>query len=372
MNMTLWQRVLRFLFVIACIVVGGYLAFKISTVTYPFIIALIIAYLINPLVNLMEKRAKMPRVVAVLLSLLFVFAALGGLLTLIIVEIISGTKYLADVVPKQFQELVVYVENFIAEQVIPTYNEILGFFNTLDATQQSTIIDNIKNLGTKIGNTVSNWLEALLGSIPDIVGWLPNAVTVLVFSLLATFFISKDWYRLGGLLKKVLPPKVKSSGVTVFGDLQRALFGFIRAQFTLISITAAIVIVGLLILRVDHGITIGLLIGLVDLLPYLGTGLVFVPWTLYALFSGDTGLAIGLGVLYVIVVVQRQVMEPKVLSSSIGLDPLATLVALFVGFKLFGFLGLIIGPVTLVIIKTLHEAGIFRDIWAFILNKKEA
>ncbi|WLR50191.1 sporulation integral membrane protein YtvI [Bacillus tianshenii] len=371
MNTTLWQRILRFIFVLACIIIGGYVAFQISTVTYPFIIALIIAYLINPIVNLLEQRSKIPRALSVFIALLFVFAALGGLLTLIVVEVISGTKYLADVVPGQFETLVIYFEDFLTDQVIPTYNQIIGIFNTLETGQQTTIIENVKNLGTKFAQNVSGWLENLLRSIPDLFTWLPNAVTVLVFSLLATFFISKDWYKLGALLRKILPSKVKTSGRTVFTDLQKALFGFIRAQFTLISITALIVIVGLLILRVDHGITIGLIIGLVDLLPYLGTGLVFVPWVIYALFSGNTGLAIGLGVLYIIVVVQRQVMEPKILSSSIGLDPLATLVALFVGFKLFGFLGLIIGPVTLVILKTLHEAGVIKDLWLFILNKRE-
>ena len=87
--------------------------------------------------------------------------------------------------------------------------------------------------------------------------------------------------------------------------------------------------------------------------------------------AGDMGLAVGLrGTLYYWSLVQRQVMEPKILSSSIGFDPLATLIALFVGFKLIGFLGLIIGPVTLVIISTLYRANVFHDFWAFIKGKE--
>ncbi len=124
-------------------------------------------------------------------------------------------------------------------------------------------------------------------------------------------------------------------------------------------------------LRVEYAITIALIIGIVDILPYLGTGLVFVPWIVYTAISGDTHFAIGLGVLYIVVLVQRQVMEPKLLSSNIGLDPLATLIALFVGFKLIGFLGLIVGPVLLVIGRTLHHAGVFQDIWHFIVGKKK-
>ncbi|MEM5598483.1 AI-2E family transporter [Niallia circulans] len=137
------------------------------------------------------------------------------------------------------------------------------------------------------------------------------------------------------------------------------MFGFLKAQLTLVSITTVIILIGLLILRVDYAITIALLTGIVDIIPYLGTGLIFVPWIIYEIITGQIVLAIGLSVLYIIVLVQRQIMEPKILSSNIGLDPLATLIALFVGFKLFGFIGLIVGPVSLVIVTSCIEQMYF-------------
>lgn len=94
-----------------------------------------------------------------------------------------------------------------------------------------------------------------------------------------------------------------------------------------------------------------------------------MPWIIYTFTTGNISFAVGLSVLYLVVIVQRQIMEPKILSSSIGLDPLATLIALFVGFKLIGFLGLIVGPILLVIIRTLHSAGVFTDIKNFIIAK---
>jgi sporulation integral membrane protein YtvI len=363
---------MRFLFVIACIFFGSILLYYTSTVTYPFIIALLIAFLINPLVNFLERRGRMPRSLAVIIVMTLGFAVVAGLLTLLIAEVIAGSNYLAQVVPQQFETLVEYLEQYFAAQVIPLYNQITSMFNSLDTGQQNTIMNNIENVGKQIGTTVSNGIEQILKSVPNILGWLPNAATVLIFSLLATFFISKDWYRFGDLSERVLPKKVQTSGIFVIEDLKKALFGFIRAQFTLISITAIIVLIGLLFLQVEYAITIAFIIGFVDLLPYLGTGLIFVPWIIYSFFSENMSLGIGLSVLYLIVIVSRQVMEPKILSSSIGLDPLATLVALFVGFKIFGFLGLIIGPVALVIIKTLHHANVFRDIWGFIVGKNES
>lgn len=326
----------------------------------------------NPLVNFLEYKTKMPRTLAVIIVLLLIIGVVAGLLTLLIAEIISGSNYLAKVVPKQFETLVTYVEEYVTNQIIPFYNQILIFFNDLDVGQQDTIIKNIQDVGTAIASKVSAWIEAFLRAIPDFLGVLPNIATVLIFSMLATFFISKDWYRLKASCSKILPKKFQTSGRTVYDDLKKALVGFIKAQATLISITAVIVLLGLLFFRVDYAVTIALIIGIVDVLPYLGTGAIFVPWIAYLIFTNELGLAIKLAILYIIVLIVRQVMEPRVLSSSIGLDPLATLVALFIGYQLFGFLGLIIGPVSLVIFNTLNHANVFKDIWTYIIGKKEA
>ncbi len=326
--------------------------------------------MINPLVNILEKKIKMPRYLGVFIVLVLVFAVIAGLLTLLIAEIINGSNYLAVNVPEHFEKLVTYIEQYFSAQIIPLYNQLANTFENLDPSQKETISSNIESFAANVIQSGREVLESILTSIPKAVAWIPNAATVIIFALLATFFISKDWEKLNERFSKLMPKKARESGKSVFIDLRKALFGFIKAQATLISITTVIVLIGLLFLRVEYAITVALLIGIVDILPYLGTGLIFVPWVIYSFFTGDVAFTIGLLVLYIIVIVQRQIMEPKILSSSIGLDPLATLVALFVGFKLFGFLGLIIGPVTLVIGKTLHTANVFRDIWNYIIGKK--
>jgi sporulation integral membrane protein YtvI len=370
LNSKLIYLILRFIFVLFIIIGGLFTFYYVSTITYPFIIAIVIAYMINPLVNTFETKVKMPRSLAVFVVLVIAFGVIAGLLTLLIAEIINGSNYLANNVPEHFEKLVTYLEQLFAAQIIPFYNQLSNTFANLDPSQKETIQTNIENFASQVINQGKNVLEGILTSIPKAVAWIPNAATVIIFALLATFFISKDWNKLTNKLNTILPKKARESSRTVFVDLKRALFGFIKAQATLISITTVIVLIGLLFLRVEYFITIALIIGLVDILPYLGTGLVFVPWIVYSFFTGDMAFTIGLLVLYIIVIVQRQIMEPKILSSSIGLDPLATLVSLFVGYKLFGFLGLIIGPVTLVVGKTLHSANVFRDIWNYISGKK--
>lgn len=370
MNATYLHRVLRFLLVIGVIVFGLLGLYLVSKVIYPFIIGFVIAFMMNPIVNFFERKARMPRTLAVLIGIIIIIAIFAGLITLLVAEIISGANYLADVVPRHLETLIHHIEHFFASQIIPLYNQLTSLFDSLDSGQQDTILENIQNAGKAIVSSVGQFVQNFLEKIPDFVSWIPNAASVFIFSLLGTFFISKDWNRLTSAAMKLVPKRAKTSSQTVFTDLKKAFFGFIKAQLTLISLTTIIILVGLLILRVDYAITIALIAGLVDILPYLGTGLVFVPWIIYEFITGEIGLAIGLTVLYVIVLVQRQLMEPKVLSSNIGMDPLATLVSLFVGFKLIGFLGLIIGPVTLVFLTTLHRANVFKDLWKYIKGKE--
>ncbi|MFT8320392.1 MAG: sporulation integral membrane protein YtvI [Bacillus sp. (in: firmicutes)] len=369
MNPTYLYRSLRFLLVIGLAALLFISIFYLSKITYPFIIGFLIAFFMNPLVNFFQFKCKMPRSLAVLISIIIILSFFAGLITLLIAEIVAGAAYLANVVPNHIDTIIEYLENTFTAQIIPFYNRIASLFNNLGSGQQDTIIANIKNVGEQVGTKIGDFIQTFFQSIPTILSWFPNAASVIVFSLLATFFISKDWARLSRTFGRLLPKRIHTSSKTVFSDLKRALLGFIKAQLTLVSITTIIILIGLLILRIDYAITIALITGIVDIIPYLGTGLIFVPWIIYEVISGQMGLAIGLAVLYIVVLVQRQIMEPKILSSSIGLDPLATLISLFVGFKLIGFLGLIIGPVTLVIISTLHRSNIFKDIWEFIIGR---
>jgi sporulation integral membrane protein YtvI len=366
LNRNLLYTGLRLLLVLGLTILGIYLLIYVSGLVYPFIVALIIAYIINPIVNFLDRKLRFPRALAVFVTLVLVFGAIVGLVTLLVTETIAALNYLLEILPDKFPKIVEYFQDILVHNIMPLYNDLATKFNRLGESQQQTITTNIQNIGTELTDKAKSILTGIIAGLTNFLGALPTTVTVLVFILLATFFISNDWYRIGRGLKRLLPNRLHGYGKTIFEDLRKALFGFVKAQFTLISMTTVIVLIGLLILRVPYAITIALITGLVDLLPYLGTGAVFVPWIIYVWFTGDTAFAIGLLVLYIVVIVQRQITEPKVLSSNIGLDPLPTLIALFVGFQLFGFLGLIIGPTALVLLKTLYNANVFRDLWIFI------
>ncbi|WP_096202709.1 sporulation integral membrane protein YtvI [Bacillus sp. FJAT-45350] len=359
-------RITLMLAIISILILTSY---YVTAVIYPFILGLALAFLINPIVNFLENSFKLKRAIAVLLTLAIAFTVLTALVTLLIAEVISGSNYLATTLPLHIKKLMNYLDVFFITTLMPLYEQFIRVFNNLEVEQQSTIMNYVQTFSSQLASNIGTGIQHLFNGLSDLLLSLPNLATVIIFSFMATFFISKDWYRLRGYLIKVTPEKVATSISRVMHDLKRAMFGYMFAQLTLISITCVIVLSGLLIIGVDYPITIAISIAVVDLIPYLGTGLIFIPWIIYTFFAEQHTLTIGLSILYGIVVIQRQVMEPKILSQNIGVDPLAMLLALFVGFQLFGLLGLMLGPAFLVFLRTLYRAKVFHDMRDFILKK---
>src|SRR5699024_2382497 len=140
----------------------------------------------------------------------------------------------------------------------------------------------------------------------------------------------------------------------------QTIAGYLKGEIKLIVISAAIVYAGLLVLQMDHALTITVLAAFIDLFPFIGTGMLFIPWILYMFMTADYRMTIGLCVLYIIVVIQRQLLEPKIRSTSVGLHPLTALFVLFVCLQVSGVFGLFISPIVLILIGTLYKTGVLK------------
>ncbi|MFL6560741.1 MAG: AI-2E family transporter, partial [Bacillus sp. (in: firmicutes)] len=161
MNLKYLYRTIRFIIVISAIVLGLLSCYYLSKVIYPFLIGLLIAFLINPLVDIFERKVRMPRALAVFIALIIIFALFAGLITLLIAEIVSGANYLSTVVPQHLDTLIEYIEKYFTAQILPIYEQLSGVFKKLHSGQQDTIISNIQNVGTRIGTTVGNFIQSL-------------------------------------------------------------------------------------------------------------------------------------------------------------------------------------------------------------------
>ncbi len=360
------MQLFRFLIVIS-VVAGCYVAITLTLpYIYPLLLAALFAFIINPFVNFFQNILHFPRGLAAITVICSIFMLFIGMLFVIIMEIYQGTIFLAEKIPGYFQDFVHYVEIFYNTKILPIQESILSYFISLDSSQQDSIKNSLNELLNHIATTGSAILQESLLNIPSILSLLPNSITIFIFIILGTFLISNDWYSLKGQTQKLVPANINSSTKKIGAHLKKALGGFFRAQIILISLSGIIIFLGLVILEVEHALTIAALSTLVDLIPYVGTGIIFVPWIFYLFISGNYPLTIGLTILYMVVIISRQILEPKILSSNMGLHPLFALVGYFIGLQIWGLFGLLIAPAVLIFIQALYQTGAFRWLWAFI------
>lgn len=312
----------------------------------PFILAVIIAIIIDPLVNTLEQRVKLGRSLAVILSLLMVVGFFSIFLVLISSRMVVELMQLSKKIPS--------LNKYLLDEGYRIVNDIRSFItsNPLPLEIQEALQANILQFVDSFKVLLGRSTEVLINFIAT----LPLIFTIVVVSAVATFFISKDKELITNYFLNLIPTKVLLPLNKFSNTMSSALTGFLRAQLFLVSMTAVQAVLGLYFLGVDFAITMGVLVGIVDLIPILGPGIIFIPWSLWYLLIGNLRFGISLLILYGILIIVRQLIEPKIIGDSIGIHPLATLMSVFVGLRLMGVKGIFIGPIIVLVLKLLIEA----------------
>lgn len=345
-----WNVIINVALFVATLLIAA-IAFKLIIPYFlPFLLGLILAVAMEPVVNLF-LRFKMPR------------AAATGAAMLVTVGTLAAIMWLA------VSKLIVELANFLHN--VPSYTKILTTLSLLLTQKLQSLTENLPpefvhhlNRNTeKLTELFSDRLSLLAREMLKSITTLPNQLLIIIIVLIATFFLSKDLFKLKNRLISSIPPEFHCKLKIMSDDLYRASIGFIKAQLILSAITGLVILVGLIILRTEYVLTIALLGGLVSPIPVLGVGALFIPWISYSLLIGNTYLAVGLLILFAVVVVIKHSLEPKVLGQNIGIDPLSVLIALYVGYELLGVYGFILGPFILITYNALQKAKAFA--WLF-------
>jgi len=186
---------------------------------------------------------------------------------------------------------------------------------------------------------------------------LPDLLFILIVAVIATYFLSAEYERIGMRLLGLLPPQWRGPAQQAKRNTVAALKGLLRAQCIIFGVTFVLLLAGFWLLGVTRPFLLALLIIGVDLIPIVGTGIVLVPWMLWLLLAGRLGMALGLLVLYAVITIVRNWLAPKLYGQSVGLDPLTTLLAMYAGMRLIGFWGLFLAPVLLMLGIIFWERG---------------
>ncbi|WP_066635269.1 sporulation integral membrane protein YtvI [Desulfolucanica intricata] len=317
----------------------------ILTVLSPFILAVIVSVLIEPLVSFLKQRFRLNRGMAVALAMLIIIGFLGTLLTLVVLQLITELIALSSSINLYIKNGRVFIEDLI-DKGINVYGNLPDAVIKYLQTSLTSLAENLEYLATILVNVLMSTVSGV-----------PGILMVTIISLLATFFISKDREAIFKLWMRLIPAPWGERSIEVSSEVSRAFMGYIRAQIILVSITMIQSIVGLYLIGAEYALTFGLIIGFFDLLPVLGPSAVFIPWLVWSFLIGNYSFGIKLSVLYAMVLVVRQLLEAKIISANIGLHPLSTLIALYVGFKVLGVAGFVLGPILLIAIQAAIKAG---------------
>ncbi|ENH96959.1 hypothetical protein J416_08247, partial [Gracilibacillus halophilus YIM-C55.5] len=274
--------------------------------------------------------------------------------------------YLTKWIPEHTHSFILGISEQFNQIILPIFEKVMEIINGLTSEQQLLLQEQLEEFSISIADQMASLLETTLRFTGNQLATLPGSLTMIVFSLLCTFFLCKDWDKFYRSMIHHSPTKLVEICSDMYQQIRVTLFRYFKAQLMLISISGLIIFIGFIILQIKHALTISFLLCLIDLLPILGTGLVFVPWIAYLFFSGQIPLAIGIAVIYLLVILQRQLLEPKMVSEAIGIHPILTILSIYVGFQLIGFTGLWVGPACLFLMKACMDASVFQHMIQFI------
>ena len=359
-NIPYWTKVMKNVTYVVLLIIGIYLALKLSIFYMPFLVAFIISLIIEPQIKYIMKKTKMNRRTSSIIIFLFVSIIILGLLSWIIITLFAESSSL-------LQGLNDYFDKFSNQ-----FKSFMEQFNFNKIKLSNEIFDIIQQSSGDFFNTISNWIRNALNGLINIITQLPNIAICIGITILALYFICVDKIYILDQIEYHLPKVWVKKINNHLKELIQTLGGYLKAEATLILVSFVISLIGLYLLsflkfNIQYPLLMALFIGFVDALPILGSGSVMIPWAIISGLNGDLSLGVALITLLLIMSIVRQFLEPKLVSKNIGVHPIFTLIAMYTGFKITGVVGLLIGPIILIIGKNIFanliDQGVFKTIF---------
>jgi len=335
---------------------------------FPFLVAIVIAILIQPLVHLLNKKMRINRRIAVLITILFVLFSFITLITFSVIEFIHLLQYLMQHLPGSIEYILSKGEEIVTRFIDSIYHFVSQYFHSISPESYAMVQAMLTDMTNGLIDFSKNTLLSLL---QDTVSWLTHLLSnsyYLIFILIGTFFFSSDGPKWFNYVLNRFPDSYRQFYDRTKKEFISLVKKYLLAQLFMIGLTGLIVYVGLTIIDMTYAFGIALTVMLFDLVPVVGISAIFIPWVFYLFFTGQYALTIEISILYLFLVIIRNLLEPKLIGSSIGVHPLLLLIILFVFIKLFGLIGFVLGPAAAVSLSVLKKVGTLRIIKDYIFR----
>lgn len=362
--------------VFVVIIVGlFYLAIKYALgIVWPFVVAFFLAMLLQRPVNFLSTKTPLKRGISSVIMVLFVLVIVGSILGLIIGRIVIELKGFFDYLLIKMEDAPAFVDQIQAwlsdtfsflpkslHESIMTATE--NFLNRLMGIEAKASADAIQAENSGIDFSL---LSSPLGAVWGTAKQIPMIAVGVLVCVVSCCFMTTDYRTLRDMILSQLSQKRQSAVIRTKQVTFSTLGKMGKAYSIILFVTFMEMLLGLSFLKLIHVydsgyiFAIAFITAVVDIIPVLGTGTILIPWALWSLFTGDVGLGIGLLVVYAIISVIRQVIEPKLVASQLGLPPFVTIMAMYIGSQLFGFVGLFLLPITVMLLKVLNDEGVIH------------
>lgn len=330
---------------------------------FPFIVALIVAAVLQKPLKLITKNKKIPKGIAGTFLSLAVFAVIIGLFALggvrIGVVIRDLITYFTDRCTNlaEFFDVLknAYLNLDIAKMIPPEANDyVLGAIDSL----------RVYFMNGDFLITIKNNISSLISPLGSVISTVPSFFVGFLVSIIAACFMTPTFEDIKDFIFRQFKDREKIRRAKKI--LVSSIGKMIKAYTIIIFITTCELFIGFSLLKLlgindgSHYLLISFLIAVIDIVPVLGTGTVLIPWSVYSFVTGNIGMGIGLLVIYALITVIRQIIEPKLVAGQVGISPVVTIMAMYIGVRVFGAPGIFILPFIVIIIKLLNDEGIIH------------
>lgn len=340
------ERIIKILKIIFFILIA-YLAIAFLAPYFaPFIFGYILSIVLTPLYKFF-KNLKFPRFLNAILCISIFIIIISFIGVGIVWQIINQAQSFSENIPTYIEQVKSAFE--MVQLKISQILEEVPF--KLEEVVNNMILNIIlfftEFLGSSLTTTSFNFIKKI-----------PNILMIIVLGIISCFLIFLDKENIDKFIIRQIPRKYYKTINIIKNNILKSLSGYIKAQSIIMIIIGSICFIGLTLFRFQYSLLLAFIIAIIDALPILGSGFILWPWAIYHLIVGNYSTAICLFILYLIVLITRQILEPKILSQQIGINPLVTLMSMYVGLKAIGAIGIILGPLVVVMIKALQNENI--------------
>ncbi len=337
------------LFISVAILIIYFVMKYVAVWTLPFIIGLLVAIILQKPVAFLTEKTKLPRVLwsilLVVLVLCALFAVLGIVVWRLVAEAEGFVSWLSGLVPdikQTFNDTSMWFANLTSR--------LPEGVRTAIADAPGAVVESVAKF---LGNVVTKFAKGFITEGPGI-------LISVIFSVVASCYITKDYRKITNFILKQLDDKKQKIVVNAKNLFVTNILKMLRGYIIIMFITFLELFIGLSILDMKYASVLAVIIAVLDILPVIGTGAVLIPWGVVIMIMGNVWSGLGLLLLYILIIVVRNIIEPRIIGQQVGLPPVVTLIAMYVGLKTFGVLGMMLTPVAVIILTKLQETGIIH------------